>query len=143
MTRIIIDYIWISIAITALLALIAHFFPNFGGTGGAVTTVVSAMVTGQLYGTRTGSEVTSGFAWKIAAVLTLVALLMAAAILMAFQLAGVPVLPTETPITGSVWVMVIGLSALVVILITRFSFRWGVKAGAKIAQKNDKSEIFD
>jgi len=144
MGRIIFDYAWISITITILLGLIAYFFPDFGGSGSAVTTVVSGMVTGQLLGQRTGQEVTSAFAWKVAAILTLVALLIAALIVIGFHFVGVPILPEGQPIGASGWVLILGISASIILLITRFSFRWGVKMGAKAAaQKKDKAEIFD
>lgn len=133
MGRIIVDYIWISVAITIVFGIIAYFFPDFGSSGGAVTSVITAMVTGQLHGQRTGSEVTSGFAWKTAAILTLVALLMAAVIVGGLQLAGVPVLPEGPPIGAGGWVMIIGFSALLILMVTRFTFRWAVKLGAKAA----------
>ena len=144
MGRIVIDYIWLTVAISLLLAALAYMFPALGSSSSMITTMIAAMTAGQFYGGRTAQEASSGFAWKVAGILTLVSLVLGAIVLAAFHFAGLPLLPEGTDIGAGAWILIIGISSLVVFLITRFFFRMGVKMGAKTAAlKKDKAEIFD
>ena len=122
MGRIAFDFTWIPIAIAILLAVISYFFSDLGSTSSMITTVVAAMTTGQLYGQRTGAEVTSGFAWKAAAVMTLVSILIAVVVISGLQLAGVPLFPGDIP--QDVIAIAIAIGALIAFLVCRFAFRW-------------------
>lgn len=145
MGRIVIDYIWLTIVMSILLAVLAYMFPALGSSSSMITTMIAAMTAGQFHGGRTGQEVSSGFAWKTAGILTLVSLVLGALVLGAFHLAGAPLLPEGMDIGAGAWIMIIGISSLVVFLISRFFFRMGVKNGAKAsALKNkNKPEIFE
>ncbi len=146
MGRITFDYLWITVVLSLAMIVISHFFPNLGGSSGFVTTVVAGMTTGQLYGQRTGEEVSSGFAWKTAAILTVVSLIFGGVVIGGFHMAGQPLLPPDLALSFSVLAIVLAFAGLIVLLVTRFAFRWGVKQGAKVvALKKDKekAEIFD
>ena len=146
MGRIVFDYLWLTILIAVVFAVLTYFFSDLGGSSGAVTTVVAAMSTGQLYGQRTGQEVSSGFAWKVAAVLTVVSLLFSGVVVAILHMVGVPLVPPEIELTAGVVVAILAISGLIALLVTRFVFSWGVKQGAKITaakKKKDNEEIFD
>lgn len=131
MTRIVLDFFGVTILCAILFAVIAYFFPGLGSPSGAVTTVVAALVAGQLYGRRTGAEVSSGFAWKVAFVLTALSLILAALVLLGLPAMGIAVMP-DAPISFVqllfALVFVGGLSLLAI----RFTFRMDVKQGSKI-----------
>ena len=144
MGRIVFDYFWITVLMGIVYALIGYFIADLGNSSTAVTTVIAAMVSGQLYGQRTGQEVSSGFAWKVAAVLTVVSLLFGVVVLVGLQLAGVSILPDDVEPDFGILAVLIAAFALIGLLITRFAFRWGVKNGATTAAaKKDKAKIFD
>ncbi len=134
MGRIIIDFFGALLLIAILLAVVSYFFPSFGGSGGAVTTVVAALVAGQFYGRRTGQPVSSGFAWKVAAVLTVLSLALAALILWYVVTAGVPVTEDGNALSSlspQVLLLVFGFLGLISLLGIRFMFSMGVKQGIK------------
>jgi len=144
MGRIIFDYVWITLAIAIVFALIGYFFPDLGSSSSSVvTTMIAAMVAGQLHGQRTGLEVSSGFAWKAAAILTLVSLAIGVAFIALVQMSGEPLLPEDA--SFGVFGVILAIFVFIGFLITRFAFRWGVKTGAKAAalKQKTKPEIFD
>lgn len=133
MGRIVFDYVWITVAIAVLFMVLGHFFPSLGSSSGAVTTVVAAMTTGQLYGQRIGEEVSSGFAWKTAAILTVVSLILGGLVIAGLHMSGIPLFPEDMAFGAGTWALIFGIGGLIALLVTRFAFRWGVKTGAKAA----------
>jgi len=128
MGRIILDFFGISLLCGAAFAAVAYFFPDVGSPSGAVSTVIGSMIAGQLYGRRTGEEVSSGFAWKVAAILTVVSLILAAAVFWFLKSQGDPDL-AAMPLDLTLGMFAfLGLLSLLAI---RFTFRFGVKQGIK------------
>lgn len=134
MRRIVIDFLWISVVIALILGVISYFYPNLGSSSGAVTTTVAAMTAGQMYGQRTGTEVSKGFAWKAAAWMTVASLALAAVVLGALKAADIPLLPDgSVELSLGTWALITMFISILVLLVTRFTFRWGVKTGVKAA----------
>ncbi len=129
MKRIIIDFFAISILCAVVFAAIAHFFPDLGSPGGAISTVIGSMIAGQLHGARTGEEVSSGFAWKVAAILTLISILLA--ILVLLVLRNVFDNPLTIGISVAQFLSVTAFAGILSLLAIRFTFRFGVKLGIK------------
>jgi len=140
MGRIIFDFVGVTLIIALIFGAISYFFPSVGNSSGAVTSVVAAMTTGQLYGQRTGQEVSSGFAWKVAAILTVVSLIIGAVVIAGFRLAGEPLLPEDINLDAGTIGLVFAIAGLIVFLISRFAFRWGVKTGARGAALRNKTK---
>jgi len=128
MGRIIVDFFAVSILCGILFAIIAYFFPDLGSPGGAISTVLGAMLAGQFYGRRTGAEVSSGFAWKVAAILTVLSVVLAAVLLMSLRALGDP---TLMGISVNMFLTAIVFLGVLSLLAIRFSFRIGVKQGVK------------
>lgn len=140
MFRIIIDYVGISVLMGVAFAAVEYFFAT-NMPNGTVVTVIAAMVAGQLYGGRTGHEVTSAFAWKVGLVLTLVSLLVAALIFGSAHLLGESLIPDD--ISMGVLFVILLVALAVSVLIIRFTFRWAVKQGAKNSPNRADPEIFE
>jgi len=130
MGRIIVDFFGVSILCGLAFAILTYFFPDLGSPGGAVSTVVGSMVAGQLYGRRTGSEVSSGFAWKVAAILTAISLVLAFALLWFLKSQGDPRLAGD--ISPGLLTGMFAFIGLLTLLAIRFMFRMGVKQGANM-----------
>jgi len=137
MGRIILEYFGLTIVCAILIGVIAYFIPAVSGSTSAVTTVVASMIAGQLYGRRTGQEVSSGFAWKVAGILTLLSLIAGAVALWYIISAQIPVTDDGLTLDGLSPGMMLGIFVfvgLLSLLAIRFSFRMGVKQGAKLAK---------
>ncbi len=132
MGRIIVDFFGISILCGIVFAIISFFFPDLGSPGGAVSTVVAALIAGQFYGRRTGAEVTSGFAWKVAAILTLISVVLAGMIFGVLMSQGDPML---AELDRGVLAGATALLGLLTLLAIRFLFRMGVKQGVKTLKR--------
>lgn len=140
MGRIIIDFVGLSVLAAIAFAAVEYFF-SINTPNGTVVTIVAAMVAGQLYGSRTGREVTSAFAWKVALVLTLVSLLIGTVILTGLSFLGESLIPED--ISMGVLFVILLVALTVSVLIIRFTFRWAVKLGAKNSPNRADPEIFD
>lgn len=131
MRRIVFDFFLVMVLCGLAFALLSYFFPSLGSPSGAVSTVVASLIAGQLHGRRTGAEVSSGFAWKVAFILTILSLILAAVLLTGMLTLG----PDSTPLAGLSFVQLLfalvfvgGLSLLAI----RFTFRMGAKQGAQL-----------
>ena len=140
MGRVIVDFVGISLLGAIAFTAVEYFF-SINAPNGSVTTVIAGMVAGQLYGGRTGREGSSGFAWKVAGVLTAVSLLLFSMLAAGLYYLRAPMFPAG--ISVSQLIVALAVAAIVGILIIRFTFRWGVKMGAKNSPKRTDAEIFD
>lgn len=122
------DFFAVSILCGIVFAIISYFFPDLGSPGGAVSTVVGAMLAGQFYGRRTGAEVSGGFAWKVAAILTAISLVLAGVLFWFLKSQGDPVL---ADLSAGILIASFAFLGVLSLLAIRFSFRFGVKQGVK------------
>jgi len=128
MGRIVFDFLGVAFLCSAVFAIIAYFFPNLGSPSGAVSTVIGAMIAGQLHGRRTGEEVSSGFAWKVAALLTVVLLAVSGSLLAILKAQGDPVLADAS---AGLILGILAFLGLLSFFAIRFTFRWSVAQGVR------------
>ena len=135
MRRILIDLVVLTIVLTIFFRLSTYVGFNFRWVGGLALLTVPACIAGELYGRRTGREVTSAFAWQVAfvgaAALTILHILNTVVLSGSLYLFGPGMLLSFT------FVMFI-----ISFLGIRLVFRWGVKFGVRKSPRPIDPEIF-
>lgn len=140
MLRIVADFFGFAILISILFVALEFYF-QVNAPHGTVATAVSGMMSGLLHGGRTGRQVSSGFAWKVATVLTFASVTLFFVLQALVYSAGAQVFTAGLSLVEFLAALV-GIAAVILLLI-RFSFRSGVKHGAKRNPRRVNPEIFD
>jgi len=114
----------------------AHYELNFGWVAAFATLTIPGSIAGELHGLRTGTEVSSRFAWQVAfwsgVVLAVLNGLFSAIRFQAWLFVDLAVL-------------LVGIfgTFLLAFLSIRLVFRWGVKFGARKNPQTIDPEVFD
>ena len=140
MTRIILDFFGVTILAAIAFTAVEYFF-GVNAPNGTVVSVIAAMVAGQLHGGRTGQEVSSGFAWRVAFVLTAISFTLLVIMTIGFQFLGESIVPADLSVTALL--VILAIAGVIGVLIIRFTFRWAAKQGAKRSPKRADPEIFE
>lgn len=137
MRRTLIDLFVLTALIYFLVTLFSSYMFNLNWIGSLLLLTAPAMIAGVLQGRRTGQQVSSDFAWKVA----IISGLIFAFIFSVFFvfIVGTPGAAYEVGvISGATF----GLFVLSLVGI-RLVYRWGVKFGARNSPKAITPEIFD
>ncbi len=136
MRRIVVELTALTVALWFLFRVVAFLGLNFGWIGGLATLTVPASIAGELYGRRTGKEVSSRFAWQVAfaggAILTLLL-----TVYFGIRLSGSG-LYLLGPLLAITLIMFV-LSFLSI----RLVFRWGVTFGTRKTPQQIDPAVFD
>lgn len=129
MRRILIELIVLTILVLIFFHLLRFAGLRFGWVANLAILTVPASIAGELYGRRTGQEITSIFAWQVA-------------------FAGGALVAVFNSLYAAAWGFTMPLGfAFVLFLLSflaiRLVFRWGVTFGVRKTPRSVDPEVFD